>query len=127
MLSLRTIILSVIFLFGLTSLRILLVARVATQGTLFDIRYMTPPLLPNSYDVASMIPEFSTINSCAASIIKEGDRSILVIMLLLARFIEAIVNTLTSKWILTMGIIQLSVFAAFKVYKLTYAPVDAAL
>jgi hypothetical protein len=127
MLSLRTIILSVIFLFGLTSLRILLVTRVATQGTLFDLRYMTPPLLPNSSDVASMIPEYSTINHCAASIIKEGDRSTLVIMLLFARFIEAIVNILTSNWILSVGFIQFVVFAAFRLYNFIYAPVEAAL
>lgn len=127
MLNPRNIILSVAFLFVLTSLRILSVARVATQGTLFDIRYMNPPLLPDSYDVASMMPELPTIVSCAASIIKEGDRSILTIMLLTARFVEAIINILSSKWVIGLGIFKLVVSAAITLYKLTYAPVgDAA-
>lgn len=115
--SLSTIILSVIVLFGLSCLRILLVARAATQGTLFDLRFMTPPLLPNSYDVASMIPENPIIVNCAAALIKEGDRSILAFMLLIARFIEAVGNTLLSNWIIMVVILLLAVRTVIKLYK----------
>lgn len=74
---------------------------------------MTRPFIKDSYNVTSMIPEFSTVADCAAKLIQEGDRTVLVIMLLIARFIEGFVATISSQWIFGLAFFQLVVSAIF--------------
>jgi hypothetical protein len=67
---------------------------------------MRDPFLKDSIELASIIPEYMLPVDIAASIIKEGNQSVLVIMLLIARFIEAFFATLTSKVVISIIIAQ---------------------
>lgn len=102
MMALTAIVLGVIFLMGATSLRVLKVARGAQQGTLKELQYMSAPLIMDSINVAEYMPELTIIVDCAAKLIQEGDRTILSLLLLIARFIEAFLSTISFNWVVAL-------------------------
>lgn len=92
------------------------------------MNYMTTPLIKDSVNLAELVPRFITADDCAATLVKEGDRTVLVIMLLIARFIEAFVTTISLPWVIGLLFFQLLVSAIFifsKRPKVSQGPPDS--
>lgn len=72
------------------------VARGASQGILKALVDMTPPYIENSFNITLKLPEFLVATECAARLISEGDRNVMTVFLVFARFLEAVIQKILS-------------------------------